>query len=94
MIFTQKDILRNCISKFTSWRGQFLRCEKIEDIEAIACEKIKDFDEPFESTYSGPVAPCICIWTKDFVYYVKEYDGTERLMRLPRNPVPIPPKHK
>ena len=43
-------------------------------------------DYDFDNGYGAQECNDIYIWTKDYVFYIKEYDGSTCLDWIPRNP--------
>jgi len=49
-------------------------------------------DYDFSSGYGAPGCNAIYVWTKSWVMFVVQYDGSTRLKRIPRNPTDIMPE--
>ena len=37
--------------------------------------------------YGSPDCYAITMWTKDYVYFITQYDGSTRISEVPRNPI-------
>ncbi len=44
-------------------------------------------DYDFDSGYGAPGCQAIYAWTKSWVIFISQYDGSTRCNRIPRNPV-------
>ena len=49
-------------------------------------EKTPAFDEPFDHGYGGARGCSFTAWTEQRVYFPVEYDGSEWIGSVPRNP--------
>lgn len=44
------------------------------------------------SGYGAPECPAVYVWTRNFVYYVVQYDGSTGWEKIPRNPCHVEPE--
>jgi len=49
-------------------------------------------DEDFDSGYGGADCYPFYAYTDSWIFFVSEYDGSTRLSRVPRNPIPTEPE--
>ena len=49
-------------------------------------------DYEYDDTYGAPDCQAITAWTKDYVLFVSQYDGSTRVERIPRNPIAYRPE--
>ena len=61
----------------------------------ITWKEAKPFlDYEFNSGFGGADCDPIYLWTKDRVYFIREYDGSTRLLSIPRNPITCMPDYQ
>lgn len=70
-----------------NWRHMILKrmqetCDHPDNVVSIA----GDIDTVFDSGYGTSNGPRFFVWTKDNVYGPAEYDGSDYVFVLPRNP--------
>lgn len=62
---------------------------------AVHCTLSDDeLDVAFDSGFGGPEGKPFLLWTKDRVYFPAEYDGSESVESVPRNPQTEAEGHK
>ena len=50
-------------------------------------DKTASFDRVLDDDYGSPEGDYFTVWTRDFVYFPCEYDGSEYVGSVPRNPI-------
>lgn len=52
---------------------------------------IKKIDEDYDDEFGSADCYPFFAWTKNRIYFVREYDGSTALSWIPRNPIPVMP---
>ena len=64
--------------------------DSFDNVIAIEVNKEGDLDVYFDCGFVHSEAPAFTVYTRDYVYFPHEYDGSEYVMRIPRNPTGKP----
>ena len=49
-------------------------------------------DFNYSTGYGAPECPCVYAWTKDYVIFISQYDGSTCTNKVPRNPCDCDPQ--
>lgn len=67
--------------------------EDWDDVVAIAIRESDSLDTPFYTGYGGTEGCPFTVWSVNYVYFPKEYDGAESVCSVSRHPNGKPTAH-
>ena len=76
----------SCVTQRSQLQEALMGDDKIEDLEFIV-DDLSFLDVKFDSGFGCCEGYKFYAWSKDWVYYCEEYDGSESVSFVPRNPV-------
>lgn len=87
----REDTCPVCKGYINSWDNKCSQCNSIIDrsvtIPILTWEEaLPELEKEFDSGYGLAGCPAIYAYTKTWVIFVSEYDGSTMINRIPRNP--------
>lgn len=77
--------------QMTTWRAEISSAmvrnnDDWSKVEGVRIKDVKYLDQEFDSDWGSAQGQPFFLWTKNFVYFAQEFDGSEWAGSVPRNP--------
>jgi hypothetical protein len=81
-------------SDYTTWKKELQECAGEDYPNILDCTlTTKELDAVFDSGFGNLSGKSFTAWSEKYVYFPAEYDGSEWVERVARNPCKEPTEH-